>query len=49
MVRGVRILDVPTICDPIIRIATQMLSFKLLWKCRMDQIPSWVITVTKIV
>jgi hypothetical protein len=47
MVRGVHSLDVPTICDLTIQIATQMLACKLLWKCRKDQVPTWVIVVTE--
>jgi hypothetical protein len=47
MVRGVHGLDVPSICNPTIQIATQMLACKMLWKCRKDQVPVGVIVATE--
>jgi hypothetical protein len=46
-VRGVCGLDVPSICDPTIRLVTQALACKMLWKCRKDQVPTGVIVVTR--
>jgi hypothetical protein len=46
-VRGVHGLDVPSICDPTIRIVMQALACKLLRKCRKDQVPIGVIVVTE--
>jgi hypothetical protein len=38
IVRGVRGLDVPSICDPTIRIMMQALVCNLLRKCRKDKV-----------
>jgi hypothetical protein len=46
-VRGVRRLDVPSICDPTIRIVMQALACKLLRKCRKDQVPIGVIVAAE--
>jgi hypothetical protein len=47
IVRGVHRLDVPSIYDPTIRIVTQVLTCKLLKKCRKDQVPTSVIVVAE--
>ena len=40
-------LDVPSICDPTLRFATQALPCKLLRKCRKDKVPTVVIVATE--
>jgi hypothetical protein len=45
MVRGVRSMNVTTVCNPTIRISTHMLACKHLLKCKKDQVPTWVIVV----
>jgi hypothetical protein len=47
IVRGVCYLDVPSICDPMVRFATQALADKLLRKCRKDQVLAGVIAATE--
>jgi hypothetical protein len=47
IVRGVWKLDVPSICDPTIRITTQELACKLLRKCRKDQVSTGVIVAAE--
>jgi hypothetical protein len=46
-VRGVHGLDVSSICDPTVRIATQALACKLLRKCRKYQVPVGVIVAMR--
>jgi hypothetical protein len=48
--QGQHDLDVAIICDPTIRFVTQELSFKLLRKCRKDQVPViFIATIEKCV
>jgi hypothetical protein len=45
--RGVCGLDIERICDPTVRFAAQVFSFKLLRKCRKHQVPARVIAKTE--
>jgi len=46
--QGNLILDIASICDPIVRFVMKSLACNLLRKCRKDHVPTIMITTTKI-